>query len=261
MIWWVRSFTRVLPAEDDFWRRVSIDLYRRYDLSDAVVVINGDRASWIRKGAEYFDDAMYQMDRWHLKKDLRNLLRDTSQKSEALAAFHASEPERLLRAIDKGKRELPRASRRRKDLRRLHRDIASNPQSARDYRLRLYERGISTDDCRGLGAAESQVDRLKDRTAKRGRSWSFSGLRGMLSSLTEYLTGSIGQYLKRISITNSLTTQGDLEKQAERVTGEIIRGNLEVKQARPPAMDVGTNRSGGLSQFFHKLIRTQPTTS
>ena len=50
----------------DFWDLASRFVYSRYDVDeDTVVVINGDRAEWIRKGVEYFPKAIYQVDTFH----------------------------------------------------------------------------------------------------------------------------------------------------------------------------------------------------
>ncbi|HHY37319.1 MAG TPA: hypothetical protein GX507_00040 [Clostridia bacterium] len=35
---------------EDFWEEVSRQIYDSYDLSETIVVINGDRARWIRLG-------------------------------------------------------------------------------------------------------------------------------------------------------------------------------------------------------------------
>src|SRR5690606_24809041 len=64
---------RVFCAADaeDFWEEASRDLMRTYDLDRTVVVINGDRASWIRQGVKAFPQAIYQVDRFHLKRELK----------------------------------------------------------------------------------------------------------------------------------------------------------------------------------------------
>jgi len=70
-----------------------------------MVVINGDRAGWIRKGLEYFPRAMYQVDRFHLKRDLRTLLRGTQELYPALAGLERNKPALLLAAL--GRRVRP----------------------------------------------------------------------------------------------------------------------------------------------------------
>ena len=49
---------------DEFWDMSTRHLYNKYDIDDdTLVVLNGDRAPWIKKGLEYFPNAMYQVDR------------------------------------------------------------------------------------------------------------------------------------------------------------------------------------------------------
>ncbi|MDR9787628.1 MAG: UPF0236 family protein [Peptococcaceae bacterium MAG4] len=71
---------------EDFWEEASAHVMRNYKIDkDVTVVINGDRASWTRKGLEYFPKAMYQVDRFHLKRELRTLF---GKHSECLARLY-----------------------------------------------------------------------------------------------------------------------------------------------------------------------------
>ena len=248
-----RNHYQRIAGDSDFWEEASRDLYSRYDLKDTVVVINGDRARWIRKGVDYFDNAIYQMDRWHLIDDLENLLRDTDWMDEALSAFYSDDIPGLLAAIAAGEAQLPDGSTKGK-LMDLKLDILNNQESARDYRVRLEQQGIDTTGMRGLGAAESQVDRFENRTKKRGQSWSKQGLLAMITSLAKHFAGSLEKYTKQIRIGPGL----DAEKQKQRVNRiarKAIKKTSGIRQVRPPIMDAGTNRSGGLSQLFYNLSR------
>jgi len=76
---------------EEFWDEASRHLYCKYDIDDdTIVVINGDRAPWIREGVEYFPKAMYQADRFHVKRDLKEFLRGTEGLKECLNAFDGS---------------------------------------------------------------------------------------------------------------------------------------------------------------------------
>ncbi|MEW6725245.1 MAG: UPF0236 family transposase-like protein, partial [Bacillota bacterium] len=55
-------------------------------------------------------------------------------------------------------------------------DLMTMPEACRDYRVRLQEMGISAEGMRGLGAAESNMDRFANRVKKRGQSWGRRGL-------------------------------------------------------------------------------------
>ncbi|MGE5561511.1 MAG: ISLre2 family transposase [Chloroflexota bacterium] len=72
----------------DVWEQASRMLFARYDLSDTVVVVNGDRAKWIREGVRYFPKAIYQFDRFHLLRDVKAKLRLAPQaRKEVLQAI------------------------------------------------------------------------------------------------------------------------------------------------------------------------------
>ena len=241
----------------DFWEEASRYLYSIYDLSETQVVINGDRARWIRRGVDYFDNAIYQMDRWHMVRDLGLLLRDTGKSHEALSALYADEPLRLLVALAEGERELPEGETKKK-LADLREDILQDPELVRDYRTRLREQGVDVMHLRGMGAAESQVDRMENRTGKRGQSWGKRGITGMLLALGEHLVGSIDRYTKRRGAAADVSIE-DRGQAIQRTAGKVISKTVGVKQVHPPIMDAGTTRSGGLSQLFHNLSRAQPT--
>ncbi|HHY35713.1 MAG TPA: ISLre2 family transposase, partial [Firmicutes bacterium] len=77
---------------EDFWDNASRHLCSVYDIDEkTLVIINGNRAKWIRKGVEYFPNAIYQVDRYHLKREVGDLLRDTRHLEEGLAAVDGSD--------------------------------------------------------------------------------------------------------------------------------------------------------------------------
>lgn len=53
---------------------------------NTIVTINRDRASWIRQGVAYFPNAMYQVDRYHLIADVRNLFGAKSKNLKKIIA-------------------------------------------------------------------------------------------------------------------------------------------------------------------------------
>src|SRR5690625_6083660 len=73
-----------------FWDTFSRYLYDHYDITkDTQVIINGDRAPWIRSGVEYFESAMYTYDRYHLKKWIKETL-NKDRKSTRLNSSHVA---------------------------------------------------------------------------------------------------------------------------------------------------------------------------
>ncbi len=161
-------------GSDDFWEAVSRQIYSRYDLEGAVVVINGDRASWIRQGVDYFADAaevLLQWDRFHIARELRQILRNQPERcKKALRAFRQSNSVNLLAelAVAESKERDPKVKDAIKSLREA---ILAHPEAVRDYRARLKEKGYHFKGLRGVGAAESNMDRYANRLKKRGQSW------------------------------------------------------------------------------------------
>jgi len=61
--------------ERDFWEETVAKVGSQWDLSKLKKVwIGGDGASWVQAGVEYLDGAEYQLDRFHLRRRLREAL-------------------------------------------------------------------------------------------------------------------------------------------------------------------------------------------
>lgn len=252
----VRQF-RTQEAED-FWEEASRWVYSHYDVDeDTLVLINGDRAGWIRRGVDYFPNAMYQVDRFHLKRDLKALFQSSPSTHRALlkaldgddvtgATFVGRLAEAAGKLQDEKKRE---------EALRLAKDLADVPEATVDYRLRLQARGVCTEGLRGLGAAESQVDRLSDRIKGRGRSWRPRGLAAMMELQCARNTGLFGKIVERIGTWYKHHDAGvvSVKEVARRAVRRVVRKMAPAFQATVPATVVGRTRSGGLSNLFHRI--------
>ncbi|MEW6725326.1 MAG: UPF0236 family transposase-like protein, partial [Bacillota bacterium] len=75
------------------------------------------------------------------------------------------------------------------------------PEACRDYRVRLQEMGISAEGMRGLGAAESNMDRFANRVKKRGQSWVKRGLQAIVQSLARQFEGRLEQASEELNQT------------------------------------------------------------
>src|SRR5690606_31052705 len=129
----------------DSWEQLSEFLEREYDLSDTWVIINADRARWIRQGVTWFPKALYQIDRFHLKQELNHVLRHQPRLLErANAALETNDAGGLLAVLEEA-RTAETDSKRRGEIRRLVADLRTMPESIRDYRVRLQERGVSVE--------------------------------------------------------------------------------------------------------------------
>lgn len=242
-----------LQSSEAFWESASRELYSRYDLKDTLVVINGDRASWIRQGVEYFPQALYQMDRYHIIQDLRRFLRASPEHlGEALSAYASGEIARLQYILAEALEVLPAGDSRDK-LEDLLFDIAEHPESCLDYRQRLRGRGIDTAGMRGLGAAESTVDRFSNRTRKRGQSWCVRGLMGILRAIEKYFEGNIADYTLRVDRIRNMNLPEEIAAGAGRLKRTTLKRVWDAKQATPITMNMGTNRTGGLSKLMRAI--------
>ncbi len=64
-----------VEAGPAFWERVWLELGARYDLQQLQqVVLGGDGATWIRGGLQGTADGIFQLDRFHLARELRRVL-------------------------------------------------------------------------------------------------------------------------------------------------------------------------------------------
>src|SRR5690625_846623 len=92
---------------ENFGRRLVV-IYMNTDITkDTQVIINGDRAPWIRSGVEYFESAMYTYDRYHLKKWIKETLnnRTEEERSKVIQAADANDPVELVVAIAEAEKE------------------------------------------------------------------------------------------------------------------------------------------------------------
>ena len=238
---------------EEFWDEASRHIYCEYDIDDdTIVVINGDRAPWIREGVEYFPKAMYQADRFHVKRDLKQFLRGTEELSACLSAFDDSDVDLLIRSLASAVPKI-KDKQRSKGAARLLEDILKMPDSFRDYRERLKDESCDTSKMRGMGAAESNVDRFSNRLKKRGQSWVPVGATAMAQSLIKYWSGSLGRYAEHVSkireVLNPKKMQEKIKDASKNIAGEALR----VKEGRIPIKGSGTTRSGGLSSLFNRL--------
>lgn len=239
----------VPPKGKDFWEHVSAVVESEYDLSDTWVVINGDRARWIRKGVEAFPQALYQADRFHLLREVRaNLRRESELLTKAMTAIYDSQPADLIRVLNEA---IPKVDPRQKlKVQGLVKDIASYPEMARDYRVRLKEKGLELEDYRGLGAAEASVSRLSSRLRRLGRSWSKRGLKAMAYALAAHYRGTLRTAVRNMEQKAGLEKLSRTSRRTKRTAT-----NSSLKDCNIPILHRGRGASGGMSMLMRKLSR------
>lgn len=223
----------------EFWEEASRYLAGHYDLENTVVIINGDRASWIRKGVNYFPRAIYQVDRFHLLRDLKRLLVNQPDRLAIAkqAVQNGDEGALLATLAEAASRERDRKLQDR--IRAFLNDVISIPEALRDYRVRLEEMGLSTDGYHGLGAAESQVDRYSNRVKKRGQSWTLVGLRAILAGLNARFEGRLTKAAEAVEHQEQILCRKRLESGIGRIVRNIATDASEALRVHLPILENG----------------------
>ena len=241
---------------NDFWDRASRYIYSTYDIDEnTLVIINGDRAPWIRKGVDYFPNALYQVDRYHLVRDLRRLYGARSKSlKKVLKALDSNDITGVtfITSLAQNHRYIRNPEKQEK-CERLIDDLLKIADSTVDYRKRLKARGYRTEGLRGLGAGESQMARFAGRV-KGKKSWSRAGLSAMMQLLSwrntgrlEKVTKKITEWMRSIDF-NTLKLNDIMEHAVQMVFADKLWGI-----SNTPIAYAGTNRSGGMSNFIHRL--------
>jgi len=255
-----RTHCYVKETGEDFWEEGSRQLWSKYDLTDTVVVINGDRAGWIRRGVEYFPKAIYQFDRFHLKRELKALLRGVPEAYKAvLRGLDGNRPDAVLEVLRGVQLEDPGAIKKLEDLRR---DLEGNRDAMVDYRVRLKAMGYETAGMRGMGAAESNMNRFSRRLKKQGRSWGNEGLAAMIHAMSSRFEGTLGEFARRL---DEASDQVRKVVEGERLTsgaGRVVRAMLSDicngRKVHMPILNAGRSASRGLSRNLRRLNDALP---
>jgi hypothetical protein len=246
----------VFEGKGDPWAEFAAWLESEYDLTETWVVINGDRAPWIRKGVEWFVRAMYQIDRFHLLRDLQRVLRPLPEHlKEAQEMLNRNDAEGLLAVLRDAAVALSGNDRARREVLALYNDLRTIPEAIRDYRVRLAERGVSVEGLRGLGAAESSVERYSRRLRKVGRSWSPKGLSAMLHVMAAYFQGALRGAVQVVERMLSLPPLSEARIRAKQRAATTVGSRLDyVRSGHLPALERGRTATGGLSKLLRAII-------
>jgi hypothetical protein len=192
-----------------FWDGFCLALAKKYDLSQVgKVIVNGDGASWVKDGAELFG-GLFQLSRFHLKRALNQTL-DNSLALEVYQACVRGEVDKVDRLLIGVQQKA--CSDEAKEVAQLRSYLLANSFGLRDYRLETDGDGL-----RGLGAMESNIDKLiANRMKKRGMSWTIKGAQRMsrLISLRE-----MGKLHSWITHKDKVDTQPPREGIRKKISG------------------------------------------
>jgi hypothetical protein len=132
--------------------------------------------------------------------------------------------------------------------------IAEHYEVLRDYRLQLQEAGFRVDDAwRTMGAAESNVDRFKNRTGKRGRAWCIEGAQAMLKALSKLFEGRLADFVTRQVAALEEWMLDRVESGAGYIARSITRPSVGTRAGHFPAVDRGTQ---GYASLFRQLAHS-----
>lgn len=165
------SYGGIEPA-DAFWERSWLQVATHYDLAHtAQVVVGGDGAEWIRGGLAGVTGGLFQLDRFHLARELRRVLGPTGM--VAFQAARAGDDAELKRLLGEAWQEAGDDERRHEELLQLEHYLSANHDALADWYRRV-DPG-STEPVR-LGAIEANMDKpYAQRFKKRGMSWTTKG--------------------------------------------------------------------------------------
>ena len=244
---------------DEWWERTARWVYGTYDINEeTVVVLGGDRASWIRKASEWFGGkaVLYQVDRFHFVRDIRRIFGKDSESYKKITSVMDVDPTGGLLMQTLVECRVHSSGKKREELDALISDLSTIPDSICDYRVRLRAMGVDTTGLRALGAAESEVNRVSNRTKKQGRSWRLYGLSGIMAVQRAKFSRNLDTVLKRLPEASNLPTA--TEEEVDEVAAKAIRKVFDSYSRdtgfHPPIMDRGRTASGGMSALFHQLL-------
>ncbi len=165
------SYGGIEPA-DAFWERSWLQVAARYDLAHTEqVIVGGDGAEWIRGGLAGVTGGLFQLDRFHLARELRRVLGPTGM--VAFQAARAGDDRVLKRLLGEAWRAAGDDERRHAELLHLEHYLSANRDGLADWYRRV-------DPGEGepvrLGAMEANMDKpYAQRFKKRGMSWTTQG--------------------------------------------------------------------------------------
>jgi len=224
---------------EDFWETFSRYLYNQYNITrNTYVIINGDGAPWIRKGIEYFPNAIYTYNRYHLKKWIKDSMRNRSKKErrKAYKAADANDPVALLVAVAEAEKA-EEDEIKRKEIAELRHFILENQEAFRDYREILKQEGVNTEGMRPMGSAESNMNLFSKRLKKMGYSWSYEGLEAMTNSLIYLYEGSLSKAIQKFLTSDQQAIKRTKEYPSiSSFLRQKVKESVGVIQGRMPAL-------------------------
>lgn len=155
-----------------FWERSWLQVTAHYDLAHTEqVIVGGDGAEWIRGGLVGVTGGLFQLDRFHLARELRRVLGPTGM--VAFQAARTGDDAELKRLLADAWQAAGDDTRRHEELLHLEHYLSANHDALQDWYRRVDPGG---DEPVRLGAIEANMDKpYAQRFKKRGMSWTTKG--------------------------------------------------------------------------------------
>ena len=185
----------IYDSVEDFYEELTLQINKKYNLDKTKVILNGDGASWIQDTAyDYFDNLTVQLDRFHIKKDVRTY-------------FGTDVAQDLCKLLGRGKKQVfldtlesliweGKTEENIKKRKEIFNHFKRKENHLLDYRHRIEIKEFEQ-ELHGLGAIESYVDKNVARRMKnRGMSWVRQGAEAMIKILMLVHNGILKERLE-----------------------------------------------------------------
>ena len=161
-----------MERTDQFWERSWLRMGAHYDLAHTQqVIVGGDGAEWIRGGLVGVTGGLFQLDRFHLARELRRVLGSTGM--VAFQAARAGDDAELKRLLGEAWQKAGGDERRHEELLHLEHYLSANRDALPDWYRRV---DAGSEEPVHLGAIEANMDKpYAQRFKKRGMSWTTHG--------------------------------------------------------------------------------------
>ena len=219
-----RKVNAGVMSPEDFWEQTAAMCSRTWDLCAVERCwLGSDGAAWLKQGMEVFPNAVYRLDRYHLRRALVEGLGGDSQGyaqvSQAIAAGKWDDVERGLREAFKRARKAQQ-----KRIRALERYLKNN-----------WEGIVQLPEAWRLGAIEGQVfHHLARRMKRHGARWSDRGADHLARVLAAKGSGELerlsGEKSERVSEERVRRVMRNWGRKLARAAGDWLEGGMPALQ-------------------------------
>lgn len=215
------------------WEETETKMHEYFRFTkDAVTVLNGDGASWVTTGKEYVPAcATRLLDSFHWSREIFRKLGRSSYVPKVFEAIEDGDKEDLIKHL-KNARSHRKKRKDKKKVDELKKYLLNHWEGLQDYRDQ--DLGLP-DDVRGMGAMESNIDKvLANRFKKQGMRWSKEGARNLAKII---ITARNNELSEKISQMNWEFEKKELDQHYRTVQKKVSRNEADVLRVKMPALE------------------------